>query len=108
MTGSSADQPSKSGQDMEWQEYYLLNSDYTFIKHRQVGEVESELSGIYTILTQPDGDYIQLSYQSENALISSCSPQSAKEILFVVAEDEVKGTWEACDGPGLYYKRVVE
>lgn len=106
MTNSFAGDPPATGEDMHWQEYYILNMDGTFLKHRQQGDEVVEAEGSYTIFTQTDGKYIELKYASETDLISSCTPQGGTDVLFVISENEVKGTWEACDGPGLFYKRA--
>lgn len=106
MTGSVAGDAPATGNDMAWQEYYILNEDSTFTKHReQDGEV-SEASGVFTFVTTAEESYIELTYPSDNQLIGSCYSQLMVESLLVVSETELKGTWQACDGPGLTYERT--
>jgi hypothetical protein len=105
MSGSVANIPPSTGSDMEWQEYYLLNADGTFIKHRERDyEVKVE-SGIYNFINLSDGKYLELVYPSDNELVGNCT-QEPIEILKLNSVNKLIGTWWACDGPGLKYERV--
>ncbi|MEK6478109.1 hypothetical protein WJR50_11260 [Catalinimonas sp. 4WD22] len=107
MSGSIANVPPTTGSDMPWQEYYVLYTDSTFLKSRTVGGVEEQAGGTYAFVVLEDGEYLELSYASDNELIGNCS-QEAKEFLYLENEDKLIGTWWACDGPGLVYQRVEE
>lgn len=90
---------------MAWQETFVLNEDHTFRKVReQSGEIK-EASGTYAFVKLSDGKYLELTYNTENELIGNCTGES-KELLRLQDENKLTGTWQACDGPGLVYKRV--
>ena len=107
MSGSMANVPPASGSDMEWQEYYRFYPDSTFIKSRTRDGSTIEKSGTYSAVTLEDGEYLELTYPSENDLIGNCSGE-LKELLFFESEAKLIGTWQACDGPGLVYEKVEE
>ncbi|WKN41104.1 hypothetical protein [Tunicatimonas pelagia] len=105
MSGNIANVPPTTGDNMSWQEFYLLQSDNTFKKVReQYGETK-EASGTYEYVTLSDGEYLELTYSSENNLIGNCSGET-NELLFVESENTLIGTWRACDGPGLVYEKA--
>lgn len=93
-----------TGSKMEWQEYYLLNPDRTFIKSRNRNGVTTEATGIYSYVTIADEVFLEFLYTTENELIGSCVSSSLTESL-VVTDDQLVSTWWACDGPGLFYER---
>lgn len=105
MSGNIAGIPPATGDNMDWQEYYQLNSDETFLKSRERDGVVSEQRGTYTFITSADGNYLELIYDENNDLIGNCTAE-AKEILFLTSENELKATWDTCDGPGLLYERI--
>lgn len=105
MSGSFTGIPPSTGSDMEWQEYYLLYEDNTFVKSRTQDQVTTEESGTYAFVTLSDGEYLVLSYASDNELIGNCTSEP-KELLKLEAEDKLVGTWWACDGPGLFYEKA--
>ena len=105
MSGSIATVPPTTGSDMEYQEYYLLYSDKTFMKSREWDNVVTKETGTYTLVILLDEKYLQLIYQSNNDLIGNCTGE-ANELLYLNSENKLIGTWSACDGPGLIYERV--
>ena len=105
MSGNVANIPPSTGTDMAWQEWYLLYPDDTFNKTRERHNVITEEQGTYAIVTLSDGEYLELAYKSKNDLIGNCTIE-AKELLKIKSEDEMIGTWSACDGPGLFYEKV--
>ncbi len=107
MSGSIANVPPTTGSDMAWQEYYLLYEDDTFKKVREQDGNIKEASGTYEFVTLSDGEYLELTYPSENELIGNCSVEP-KEMLSIESEDKLIGTWWACDGPGLVYEKVEQ
>ncbi len=94
-----------TGDDMEWQEFYLLREDETFIKSREQDGITREAGGTYQWTQLSDGEYLILKYFEDNDLIGNCTGDS-KEYLFRQSETQLTGTWLACDGPGLVYERV--
>lgn len=93
-----------TGAKMEWQEYYLLNPDKTFMKSRSRNGVTTEATGIYSSVTIADEVFLEFLYTTENELIGSCVSSSLTESL-VVKDNQLVSTWWACDGPGLFYER---
>ena len=94
-----------TGIDMEWQEFYLLNSDRTFIKSRERNGVLTEEPGSFSFEDLSDGKYLVLTYEADNDIIGNCT-SDLKEVLMVKSETRMLSTWSACDGPGLEYKRI--
>jgi hypothetical protein len=94
-----------TGADMEWQEFYLLNSDRTFIKSRERNGVLTEEPGTFSFEDLSDGKYLVLTYEADNDIIGNCT-SDLKEVLMVKSETRMLSTWSACDGPGLEYKRI--
>ena len=105
MSGPIATVPPTTGSDMEYQEYYLLYSDKTFMKSREWDNAVTKETGTYTLIILSDGKYLELIYESNNDLIGNCTGES-KELLYLNSENKLIGTWWACDGPGLVYERV--
>jgi hypothetical protein len=104
MTGEMVNSES-TGDDMDWQEYYILKSDDTFTKFREREGLLSEASGTFEFVNTLEVKYLELSYPRENELIGNCV-QEPRERLVLESDDILLGTWSACDGPGLEYKRV--
>lgn len=105
MSGSIANVPPSTGSDMAWQEYYLLYEDNTFVKSRTQDNITTEESGNYAFVTLSDGEYLELSYPSDNELIGNCTGEP-KELLRLETVNKLVGTWWACDGPGLFYEKT--
>ncbi len=102
-----ANVPPATGSEMAWQEHYLLYADNTFIKVRKQKKVISKEAGTYSYIVLSDSKYLELSYKTDNKLIGNCTNET-KELLFLDSENTMIGTWWACDGPGLVYKKVQE
>ena len=101
MTGAMINSET-TGKDMDWQEYYLLNSDGTFLKsHERNGQLKQG-SGTY----MRGEKYISLTYTQGVELIASCTSAQNLEQLCIVSSTKMVGTWNACDGPGLEYQLV--
>ena len=94
-----------TGTNMEWQEFYLLNSNATFIKSRERDGILTEESGNFLFEEFNDEKYLVLSYETDNSLIGSCYSSSLKEELILESHNRLISTWSYCDGPGLEYER---
>lgn len=105
MSGMVANVPPVSGVEMDWQEYYILASDGTFVKSRDNGEETIMVAGLYKISELEDGKYLKLVYGSSSEIIGNCSNKNEEYLRFETINSLV-GTWWACDGPGLFYKRI--
>ena len=105
MTGSFT--PSvTTGDEMDWQEYYLLNTNTgIFTKSRTRDELETYVSGTFSINTTEEEHYLELTYPSDNELIANCTGDLI-EVLIIESDNTLKGTWSHCDGPGLKYQRT--
>jgi hypothetical protein len=90
---------------MEWQEFYVLDSNGTFKKSRERNGVITEISGSYSLSQTANGTSLLLSYKSDSEIIGSCS-SALKEELYFESESLLFSTWQQCDGPGLKYEKV--
>lgn len=102
-----------TGEEMHWQEKYLLKPDGTFIKTRVTGEEVLEAGGTYvtdatTADVQSDPQLelaVQFTFEENNEIIGSCMPSSREEYMFIYRDQKMRSTWNACDGPSLDYER---
>ena len=92
-----------TGAALTYQETYVFRADSTFTKTRQKQGQLVEASGTFSVPTTAR-PYALLTYTAKNNLIGSCS--LLQEALFIKS-DTLVNSWDACDGPRLYYKRVV-
>lgn len=88
---------------MEFQEEIVLKNNGTFVKTRDTKGNAQTVTGIYTYQELEDGTYLELSYPSKNVLIGNCT-SNLKETYWVTSSTKLKGTWLACDGPGMEYE----
>ncbi|WP_323756964.1 hypothetical protein [Roseivirga sp.] len=94
-----------TGNDMDWQEYYLLNTNTgIFIKSRTTDGVETSASGTFIVNATEEEHTIELTYPSDSELIANCTGDLIE--VLIIEENTLKGTWDPCDGPGLKYNRV--
>lgn len=98
-----------TGEQMEWQEYYLFKLDGTFEKVREREGAVSKASGSFEVVeyNNDDSDYLELSYATGLELMGNCSGDS-KEVLVYRTTTMISNTWLACDGPGLDYSLVQD
>lgn len=104
MTGSFTGSET-TGEDMEWQEYYIFNSDATFFKSRDRDGTVKEAFGTYKKETLEGEEYLELKYTSGVDIISNCTG-NAIEFLSFKKGDVLIGNSNACDGPGLEYEQL--
>jgi hypothetical protein len=104
MTANQITSSMTTGADMEWQEMYTLKSNGTFTKSRDRKGIITEAIGSFVFTDSPDCKYLELTYETGIALITSCTP--GKEILWIRSDTKMQGTWSACDGLGLEYERI--
>jgi len=97
----------RTGEDMQWQEFYLLKSDSTFLRWREDDSVKSEEFGNFSFKENQFEELMMiLTYDRPNDLVGSCYGSKTEEVLWVKSNDKMQNTWNACDGPGLEYKRI--
>jgi len=93
-----------TGEEMDWQEYYIFSPEGTFIKSRTVAEEVTEATGTFEVV-EYDNDlnhYLELTYQAGNELVGNCTGDD-KELLIYRNSTMISSLWMACDGPGLDY-----
>lgn len=104
MTGQLPDSVT-TGNEMSWQEWYLLKRDGTFVKCREQNGVVIEGAGNFSFKVVSDGKDIILNYYKENIIIGNCGSE-LQERLALKTDTKMIGTWWTCDGPGLVYERI--
>jgi len=105
---SSWTQTVQTGRTLPWQETYVFQADSTFTKtHQQQGEIV-DAHGTFSVRTSASGPYALLTYNAPNNLMGSCTPDLLQEHLIFQPNDTLVNTWQACDGPRLEYKKVVQ
>jgi len=98
-----------TGDAMAWQEFYVFNPSLgSFLKKREEDGVVYEAEGTFkTVFYNNDAmEYIELTYNSGENLIESCTPK--KEILVLRSINTLSNTAQACDGPSLDYRRIAD
>ncbi len=104
MTGSDG-LGDKTGPNLEWREFYLLNPDGAFLKSRLEDGSKTSATGTFTIQESEEETTLVLTYEEPSDIIGSCSPELQETLLFL-SNSILIGTWSSCDGPGLEYFRV--
>lgn len=94
----------RTGESMEWQEYYLLKSDGTFLKRRERDGIKYDASGKFQFITITDGTLLELTHDTKNQIIGNCYSNQTEQ-LYLKSADKLVGTWQMCDGPRLEYER---
>ena len=102
-----------TGDDMEWQEIYVLNRDGTFLKTRVRNNITIASAGTYTVLDSSPEEmtgitaeaYIILNHNSESGIIATCESSSHREYLYFATREVMISTYAQCDGPGLEYRK---
>ncbi|MFP2995597.1 hypothetical protein ABN763_06785 [Spongiivirga sp. MCCC 1A20706] len=105
MTGSFQGSET-TGDEMAWQETIVFNLNGTFIKTRVRDESTTSASGVFTPADPESGNIIVLTYNESNILRASCSGDLTEHLGVTEDGTVLYGTWNACDGPGLEYRRI--
>lgn len=95
-----------TGDEMEYQEYYIFNDDTTFSKTRIQDQEEITEKGSYSIVEMDNRQTFRIRFNQDNDLIGNCSMEPVE---FLYLDDDNKtllSNWWACDGPGLSYKQI--
>ena len=104
MTGQS-DHFTRTGRHLEWQEFYLLNPDGSFLKSRLQDGVKTSVTGTFAFQESEGETLLVLSFDEANDIIGSCS-LLPEETLIMANNSLLIVTWQACDGPLLEYFRT--
>lgn len=94
-----------SGDDLPYNEYYVLKEDNTFTKTRVANGNALKAFGNYSLTSINNDEYFKLEYSSPNDLVESCS-SSTIEHLIIDSSTKIRGTANACDWPSKIYRRV--
>ncbi len=94
-----------TGENMPWQETILFKTDGTFEKVRIEKGHSTTVNGKYVAIIEGDESLFELTYTQKHQLIGNCTG-NLKELYTVINDDIIRGTWWACDGPGLEYERT--
>ncbi|AWX44103.1 hypothetical protein HME9304_01103 [Flagellimonas maritima] len=105
MTGSMINSETV-GDDMDWQEYYILRPDSTFLKQREHNGGKTTATGFYKLVEQEKESYFELTFETGKELVASCSGNGKETLMFTGYM--LYSTWNACDGPGLEYRLAKE
>jgi hypothetical protein len=103
----------KTGADLPYQEKYVFQTDSTFTKTRQQSGQVSVASGTFSVRPRAGKQYTILTYLTYNTAkpwesINTCTSSELEEYLIFTAPDTLLSSSEACDGPRLEYKRLVQ
>ncbi|MDO6471102.1 hypothetical protein [Maribacter sp. 1_MG-2023] len=93
-----------TGEEMEWQEYYIFSPEGTFVKSRTIGDELVEATGSFEVVEYENdlNHYLELNFETGNELAGNCTGDS-KELLMYRNSTMISSLWMACDGPGLDY-----
>jgi len=94
-----------TGDQMSWQEYYLLKQDGTFTKSRTMDGVSFIKNGTYAFDLRKEGNYLITTFSEANILVATCH-QGLSEELWLQTNTKAVSSWSQCDGPGLIYERT--
>lgn len=100
MQGSFNPDEMVEGEEMEWQETYYFYDDITFTKIRLTNGISMQRSGIYTQVKET----VILTFDGDSEIIGNCGLKNS-ETLYFNADNTLKNSWEACDGPLLIYEK---
>lgn len=103
MTGNMVNTET-TGEDMAWQEEYTFNPDGSVVKTRTQDGESSSITGEFRISQEDERQLITIEYDEDSVLIASCSGID-EYLYFNVEKGYLHGSWWACDGPGLFYKK---
>lgn len=107
LRGSISGATPLTGNDIPYKETYVLNADSTFVKTRIFNGATKTASGTFTIKKLGNEPHYVFKHSTLNDLIGSCISLELKEYLIIQSNSNMyNGEWQACDGPGLGYKRV--
>ena len=102
MTGSLVDSE-VTGDDMEWQETIGFNDKGEFLKSRTTDGLVVKAFGTFTMKTEGNETFYILKYKNDSPLIANCIGDFSEYLA--IRDTLLVGTWNACDGPGLEYKK---
>ena len=95
-----------TGDNLEWQEFYIFHPDSTFLKSREYKDgTNSQATGSYTVNDSSGETYIDLLFTTGEELRASCS---VEERISIRRNLLLNGSWVPCDGPSFEYRLSEE
>jgi hypothetical protein len=95
----------RTGDDMDWQEYILLNSDTTYTRYREQDELTTQVSGTCELKKLGETIRLLLNYESNNPFSGSCYRKNFESFSFQ-SETKLTGGCPFLDGAIYEYRRV--
>lgn len=105
MTGSFAGSESE-GTAMEWQESYVFERGNTFTKTRLRDDQVETASGSFFLIEAGKEVGFKLVFSQDSEIIANCTSDQVEFLYFDNSRTTLRGSWWACDGPGLFYSRT--
>ncbi|WP_268223149.1 hypothetical protein [Sinomicrobium oceani] len=94
-----------TGENMEWQETYVLNDDDTFVKTRVTADETLTGSGTYVLILEDTQSGVSLTFEdNDNSIIGTCATDDKEFLRLNTEEGILVSNWQECDGPGLFYE----
>jgi len=101
---SSSDATKTTGSAMEFQEYYSLDQEGAFMRHRERDGKTIEETGMYERGQWENKiPFIKFTYPDDSRLRGSCEVGNT-EYLYLQENGLYKNEWGACDGTFLEYQ----
>lgn len=91
-----------TGEEMAWQEYFILKEDMKFEKVQERDGKETRSKGTFEIEMINGDKYLRFTHDTKNSTFGNCTGDKV-ELLRYTSSNELTGSWSACDGPGLAY-----
>ncbi|MCE2612341.1 hypothetical protein LVD13_05095 [Flavobacteriaceae bacterium D16] len=96
----------EEGEDMEWQETYILTSDQTFTKTRETAELTLTGTGTFQFFSENEAVGIVFTFNEDFEIIGNCTGDQIEYLYLDTDQKTLVASWWACDGPGLFYQRI--
>jgi hypothetical protein len=94
-----------TGNDMLYQERYLLQENGSFEKIRVQDGQESSAEGTFSYGTSDGSLNLTLNYEDgPNGIISNCGLNETEVLMFNSQKNQLESTYQICDGPTLIYE----
>ncbi|MDR5589745.1 hypothetical protein [Christiangramia sp. SM2212] len=95
-----------TGDDLDYQQFYEFNEDYTFVKTKIQNGQTITATGTFEIVESGNKAYV-LKFNEDSSLIENCSNEEEEYLYMALDEITLLSSWWNCDGPGLFYEQVA-
>jgi len=93
-----------TGDEMPFQEKYILNKDKTFKKTRDQNGSIMQAEGTFFYEVEADFTYLVLTYVEENNIIVNCTKETKETLRYDKELDVLETTSQLCDAGTLVYR----